>query len=190
MKGDQTRSRFVHTAARLFQAQGFHGVGLTQLIEESGAPKGSFYFHFPGGKEELASAAIAHSDGEVRALLDYAETTARAAGHYVRVISSGLKRWLSESEYAAGCPIAGLTLELAAGSESIALACRNAYAGWIDAIARALAKFGLTDRQAKDLAVAIVSAFEGSVIVARASQSTRPLDLTTRVLIAAIDSKS
>jgi TetR/AcrR family transcriptional regulator, lmrAB and yxaGH operons repressor len=190
MKGDRTRNQFVETAARLFQAHGFHGVGLTQLIEESGAPKGSFYYHFPGGKEELALAAIAYSDGEVRALLNYAERTAQAADGYIGTLSKGLRKWLRDSHYAAGCPVAGLTLELATGAEEVALACRDAYAGWIDSVARALNRFGLPLDKSQDLAVVLVSAFEGSVIVARASRSTKPLDLTARFLISAIASDS
>lgn len=186
MKGDQTRALFVETAARLFQAHGFHGVGLARLIEESGAPKGSFYYHFPGGKEELAFAAIAHSDEDVRALLAYAEMKSQAADRYVLTICKGLKQWLSDSEYAAGCPVAGLTLELSAGSEAIAHACREVYTGWIERIASALTSFGLPEGKSRDLAVAIVSALEGSVIISRAMRSTKPLDLTSRVLISAI----
>ena len=55
-KGDATRERMVESATRLFMAQGYAATGLKQIIEEGEAPRGSLYFHFPGGKEELAVA--------------------------------------------------------------------------------------------------------------------------------------
>lgn len=189
MKGDETRDLFIRTAARLFQAQGFHGVGLAQLIQESGAPKGSFYYHFPDGKEQLALAAIAYSDRDVLALLSYAKKTSPAPDRYVRAISKGLKIWLTESDYSAGCPVAGFTLELAAGSEAIASACKAAYAGWIDAIADALAGHGLPGPKSRDFAVGIVSSFEGGVILARAVRSARPLDQVSHILALALQSE-
>ena len=52
------RARAIATAERLFRIQGYTATGLTQILEESGAPKGSFYFHFPRGKTQLAEDAI------------------------------------------------------------------------------------------------------------------------------------
>jgi TetR/AcrR family transcriptional regulator, lmrAB and yxaGH operons repressor len=49
-----TRERVIQTAAGLFRAQGYHATGLNQVLAEGGLPKGSLYFHFPGGKEQLA----------------------------------------------------------------------------------------------------------------------------------------
>ncbi|MGW2312246.1 TetR family transcriptional regulator, partial [Actinomadura luteofluorescens] len=57
----ETRERVLRTAAELFQRQGYHGTGLNQVLAESGAPKGSLYFHFPDGKEQLASESVALS---------------------------------------------------------------------------------------------------------------------------------
>ena len=59
MKAEQpAKNRILITAAKLFQQQGYHATGLNQIVAESGAPKGSLYYYFPGGKEELAVAAI------------------------------------------------------------------------------------------------------------------------------------
>jgi len=57
MKPD-TRARIVHSARTLLRRQGYHGTGLAQIIEHCGAPRGSVYFLFPGGKEEIAVADV------------------------------------------------------------------------------------------------------------------------------------
>ena len=45
------KNRILITAARLFQQQGYHATGLNQIVVESGTPKGSLYYYYPGGKE-------------------------------------------------------------------------------------------------------------------------------------------
>ena len=100
MKGEKTRQQFITTAERLFQREGYHGVGLSQLIRESGAPKGSFYFHFPGGKLELAVLTVERSSADVRRLLVEARKASRSAMAYSERIISALKAWLIETDYA------------------------------------------------------------------------------------------
>lgn len=58
-KKQDTKEIILQCATRLFQRQGYNGTGLNQIIEESGAPKGSIYYHFPNGKEEIAVESIA-----------------------------------------------------------------------------------------------------------------------------------
>jgi TetR/AcrR family transcriptional repressor of lmrAB and yxaGH operons len=53
-----TREKILTTAAFLFQKKGYHATGLNEIIKESGTPKGSLYYHFPNGKEELVAATI------------------------------------------------------------------------------------------------------------------------------------
>jgi TetR/AcrR family transcriptional repressor of lmrAB and yxaGH operons len=56
-----TKDALVETASRLFRLRGYDGIGLNDILKESSIPKGSMYHHFPGGKEELAVAAIQHT---------------------------------------------------------------------------------------------------------------------------------
>ena len=66
-KGERTRKKLVDTTAALLRCQGYHATGLSQIVAESGAPRGSLYFYFPGGKDDLAIAAIAASSDAWRA---------------------------------------------------------------------------------------------------------------------------
>ncbi|HEY8491429.1 MAG TPA: helix-turn-helix domain-containing protein, partial [Dehalococcoidia bacterium] len=61
-----SRQRMIRAMSRLMQRQGFHATGLNQVLAESGAPKGSLYFHFPGGKEQLAAEAVQASGDRLR----------------------------------------------------------------------------------------------------------------------------
>ena len=55
---NQSREKILQAATRLFHLNGYHATGLNQILQESGAPKGSLYYHFPNGKEQLAAEAI------------------------------------------------------------------------------------------------------------------------------------
>jgi TetR/AcrR family transcriptional repressor of lmrAB and yxaGH operons len=57
-----SRSRMIHAAAELFRQRGYHATTFSDVVRESGAPRGSTYFHFPGGKQELAREAIAKAE--------------------------------------------------------------------------------------------------------------------------------
>jgi TetR/AcrR family transcriptional regulator, lmrAB and yxaGH operons repressor len=75
------RARAIATAERLFRIQGYTATGLTQILEESGAPKGSFYFHFPRGKAQLAEEAIDHY------------VASRIAVLFIRFSAHSLPKW-------------------------------------------------------------------------------------------------
>jgi TetR/AcrR family transcriptional repressor of lmrAB and yxaGH operons len=169
------RQKAVQAAARLFQRQGYHGTGLAQILEESGAPKGSFYHHFPGGKEELALEAIRESSRGVEALFAAAAQRTRDPAEFVRTLTRGLARWIESSDFTEGCPVAILTLETTPDSPRLQAACRESYASWQRLVARALGQGGATRRQAERLAMLIVAGFEGGLLLSMAECSTAPL---------------
>lgn len=57
-RNQESKMKILSTASVLFQKQGYHATGLNQIIKESGCPKGSLYYYFPEGKEQLATEAI------------------------------------------------------------------------------------------------------------------------------------
>ncbi|TGW02048.1 TetR/AcrR family transcriptional regulator, partial [Mesorhizobium sp. M2D.F.Ca.ET.145.01.1.1] len=48
-----TRTRMIEATALLLRRRGYHGTSLNDILTASGAPRGSLYFHFPGGKDQL-----------------------------------------------------------------------------------------------------------------------------------------
>src|SRR5512135_3213578 len=104
-------------AAKLFRRRGYQGTALQDILAASGSPRGSLYFHFPGGKEEIGSAALALSGEAVRqAIAKAAETSEDAEAFLTRVVR-GMAAELEKSGFKDGCPIATTALETATQSE-------------------------------------------------------------------------
>lgn len=177
------RANLIAAAADLFQRQGYHGTGLTQLLAESDAPKGSFYHHFPEGKEQLAEAAVLKAGGEVAGLVDAAFVRAESFEAGVRATAKAIAKWFKASDYAAGCPITSVLLETAPQSERLRLACKSVFEQWTQIVAAHARRFGHS-AGAERLAEALVLALEGAWILARSTRTTRPFDIAAEMTIA------
>lgn len=179
----------MRTAGRLFQERGYAAVGLSEIIERSGSPKGSFYFHFPGGKEQLAAEALTATGQAVtevlRGLVEHSPTPARLIRDYVAL----QEYMLTSSEYRQGCPIATVTLEMAAESEVIRRAAEAVFASWVDALAGFLRKHGHKPADATRLAEHVVVTLEGGLLLARAQRSVQPLRNAAKTLMILLGSK-
>src|ERR1700754_4254703 len=75
-KRSDSKDRMIAAARRLFRQHGYFGTALSDVVAESSAPRGSLYFHFPGGKEELATeVALVHSADAIAHINRAAGTT-------------------------------------------------------------------------------------------------------------------
>jgi TetR/AcrR family transcriptional repressor of lmrAB and yxaGH operons len=180
------RTDAIATAARLFHQQGYHGTGLAQLLAESGAPKGSFYFHFPGGKEQLAVEAVEASSAAVEALIAAAATRADDAPDVVRRAGRAIARWLERSNFEEGCAVATLTAEAAGTSPALREACQDAYARWRRLFTDALRERGVGAAAAKQLATLTVAAIEGATLIARTERRADAINAVTAMLEAQV----
>jgi TetR/AcrR family transcriptional regulator, lmrAB and yxaGH operons repressor len=166
-KRGETRERLLRTAATLFRTQGYHATGLNQVVEEGRAPKGSLYFHFPGGKEQLAAESVAVSAGEIHANLRAAADLDGALELFAQaLVSSGFRN---------GCPVATVALDAAAESEPIRAACAAAYASWQDVLVGFLERQGVSPERAPGLATTVLAAVEGALLLAKTRRDVTPL---------------
>jgi TetR/AcrR family transcriptional repressor of lmrAB and yxaGH operons len=180
--GSDAKTRMTATAARLFQRYGYHAVGFRRIVEESGAPRGSIYHHFPGGKEQLAVDAIELSG---RALLRTVETVS-VEGDDVTAVLEGLAErlagWLESSAFEAGCPVATVALECAPGIDAITATCRDVFRSWVEVLRGRLVAEGWGEDEARDFATTIVSAVEGALLLARVERDATPVRRVLRDL--------
>jgi AcrR family transcriptional regulator len=171
-----TRERILEASSELFRRQGLTGTGIKQILEAAGAPSGSLYHHFPGGKDQLA-----------------AETIRLAGAHYGELVASkllaepdlvsGLRAafrdagaTLEATDYADACPIETVALEVASTNDDLRRATAAVFDAWLDALAALLISEGLDERVARGLATTVVCALEGAFILARTTRTTEALD--------------
>lgn len=164
-----TRAHVLTTAQRLFQQQGFHATGVSQILDEAAAPKGSLYFHFPGGKQQLAVEAVGLGAQELGEAIDAVIAEAPDPGAAVRTMSELLAQRLEDSGFLDGCPISTVALD-AGTSAPIRDACRAGYDRWLTSIADALVDAGLRRSEAAELALTVLSTIEGGLLLARTRQ--------------------
>ncbi|MFI0372309.1 TetR/AcrR family transcriptional regulator [Actinomadura sp. 1N219] len=178
----ETRRRVLRTAAELFQRQGYHGTGINQVLAESGAPKGSLYFHFPQGKEQLASESVALSGQAVGGALATAAAAAPDGRDGIAAIGDHFARSLLESDFRKGCPVATVALETAAESETIRSACDAAYGEWRRGIEAALLGWGVPAERAGTLSALVLSSVQGAIMLARVQRDVSVIHEVTRQL--------
>nr|WP_274636414.1 TetR/AcrR family transcriptional regulator [Microbacterium bovistercoris] len=164
------RGDAIAAAADLFRRQGYAATGLEEVLDVSGAPKGSFYHHFPGGKEQLALDALAYSGDQVRALIDRAAHAAPTPGALVTAIAAKQAADLRDSDYALGCPVATVALELSGTSEQVAATSAAAFDSWAEPLADRLRATGRDDAEAVRLAHWALAGLEGALLLARAGR--------------------
>jgi AcrR family transcriptional regulator len=163
----------IDAALTLLGRAGLAGAGINQVVALSGAPKGSVYHHFPGGKQELVTAALRQFDTVFRGYLAHQWSKPGAASDKVQQFVAGVARRLRAADYQEGCPVGGVILDLDPDSEPLREVCRDILDGWIDLIAARLDD--LPPAQRREFAGFMVTALEGGLILSRAQRTTRPL---------------
>src|SRR5215217_433320 len=176
------REDAIAAAARLFDRSGYHGAGLAEILEQSGAPRGSFYFHFPAGKEELGVEAIRHAGGQVTAMLHAAAAKDPDPVAILVRVSRALARWLEASDYTQGCAVSNVALETANGLPALRGACNEQYDAWVKALRDPIVQGGVARADATKLARTTIAGIEGALLLCRASRSTAPLRDVTETL--------
>lgn len=157
------------------ETQGYHATGVNQILEESGAPKGSLYYYFPQGKEGLAVEAIERTSRVIEGRIREAMTAVSDPGEAISGFLLTLSGYVQASGFSGGGPITAVALEAASTNERINAACRHAYLLWQTAVADKLRQSGYPDERARRLAVLTISAIEGAIILCRTERSIQPL---------------
>jgi TetR/AcrR family transcriptional repressor of lmrAB and yxaGH operons len=174
-KADDSKGKTLTAAVKLFRQQGYHGTALHDILAAGGAPRGSLYFHFPKGKEEIGASALSLAGEAVRqAIVQAAEKSDSAESFLVRIVRA-MASDLERSDYREGCPIATTALETAAQSEVLGAATRTAFQKWELEIKRGLFRFGLTSGDADLVATMVLSQLEGALLLARTYRSLVPI---------------
>ena len=166
-----SRDRLLEAAVDLLQRQGYHGTGLNELLERSGAPRGSLYHYFPGGKEQIGAEAIARAGEQVAAAVAHLLRAKPSGADAVEALAALLAAGLEASAFERGCPVATTALEVAPRSEPIRAAVQASFESWLAPLRARLEAAGFAPEQAAQRADLTIATLEGALVLARARQN-------------------
>src|SRR6202022_1452186 len=103
-----SRASMVRSAASLIRSRGVSATSLSDVLSDSGAPRGSIYHHFPDGKRQLAEDALHWTSERVLAPLRAGAPSSPSA-----VLERFIAMWrqvVVTSAGTAGCVVAGVEI--------------------------------------------------------------------------------
>jgi len=174
----------IESAALLISERGVDATSFSDVVAHSGAPRGSIYHHFPGGKVELIEEATRFA-GDLMAAWQRAALEGDDPLRGIDAVFDFWRSLLMRTNYSAGCPVVAATVaaETVPGARDTA---HEAFASWLGPYSKVLERNGLSRKRAGSLATLVTSAFEGSIVLARAERSLRPLERVRDELRAAV----
>ena len=169
------REPIINAAVTLFRRQGYAGTGLNDIVDASGAPKGSLYHYFPEGKASIAVAAVEEAGQRMAETLQGLSENATSTGTLLVAHAQLLAKWMRKSGYRDGCPITTVLLELSPQDRGVTAAGRKAYAANMAVLQKKLAADGHSEARAQRLAQLCTSALQGALVQARIEKSGAPI---------------
>ncbi|GGO06248.1 TetR/AcrR family transcriptional regulator [Saccharibacillus kuerlensis] len=171
-----TRDTILETAGRLFFTQGYHATGLNQIIKESEAPKGSLYYHFQGGKEELALECIQRIGKEVANTFWSKLNDQSTAAESLPIMMTELAEEMERQKFGGFMPFSfWAAVETSCVSHSLREACTDVFRSWQMVLADKLEEDGAARKTAEDLALMLITMMEGTLMVATTTRDATPL---------------
>lgn len=177
-----TRESIVTAAAELMRSKGYGAVGMKDIVAASGAPTGSLYHHFPGGKQQIAREALTNAGIAYGMLIPTLMDPHTDLADAIESAFTQAAEDMAATGFANMCPVASVAAETADLDEELRQTAAAVFTGWLDGGTAYFVARGLDSDTARGLTVALVSALEGAFIVARTLRSTEPLVAAGRAL--------
>lgn len=184
-----TRDRIVAATCELFRRQGMTGTGLKQIAQSAGAPFGSIYHFFPGGKAQLADEAIRAAGAMYRDLvLAIFDQDGPDLAATIRTAFAAAADNLIATDYTDACPIATIALEVASTDEALRHATAEVFTDWIEQGSERIAGTGLPPSTRRRLMLGFITSLEGAFVLSRALRDPEPLFAAGETVAAAVTS--
>ncbi|MEU0496540.1 TetR/AcrR family transcriptional regulator [Mycobacterium sp. NPDC006124] len=177
-----TRESIVTATAELMRVKGFGAVAMKDVVAASGAPIGSLYHHFPGGKTQIAREALVDAGAAYGLLIPTLMAPHHDLGDGLEAVFGQAATDMAETGYANMCPVGSVAAEVADTVDELREATATVFTGWVEGGTAYFASRGVPSDAARDLTVTVVSALEGAFILARSLRDVEPLRAVGRVL--------
>jgi TetR/AcrR family transcriptional regulator, lmrAB and yxaGH operons repressor len=175
------RRKMVESAATLLATRGLQGTAFSDVLDRSGAPRGSIYHHFPEGKDQLVDAAIELAGERALGALEAARGS--PPKDVTRYFLDLWRQVLVRSDLRAGCAVLAVTV--ATDSPDLLGHAATIFRAWRGRLAELYELGGMDADAAMRLATTVVAASEGAVVVSRAERTLEPFELVADQLLAA-----
>ena len=183
-----SKASMVRSAASLIRSRGVSATSLSDVLADSGAPRGSIYHHFPDGKAQLAEDAIRWTSERLLAHLRAGAPTGPSV-----VLERFIAIWrqvVVTSGATAGCVVAGVAIDTGPEETALMEVVRATFRSWATVLAEELEVVGVPSARARPIALATIAAMEGALILCRAEGNVKPLDAVAEELMRLLPSKS
>jgi TetR/AcrR family transcriptional repressor of lmrAB and yxaGH operons len=167
-----SRDRMIEAAIDLMRGYGLSGVGINDLVRQSGSPRGSVYHFFPQGKSQIASEALAVQGARIAAFMESALASRKAPAPKMEALFEAFACRVEESAFQRSCAVGAVTLDLAAADDALRLVISGIFDDWRTVIAGHFPMGGA--RLTQSFAGLVLTAIEGAHIRARAERSGAP----------------
>ncbi len=182
---NDSRDKMVRSAASLIGARGASATSFSDVLADSGAPRGSIYHHFPEGKAQLTEDAVRWVTERVLAhQRTYAGTTAAGALQWFIAM---WRQVVVSSKATSGCVIAGVAVDTPAGDADVMRLVRSSFRAWTSLLAEQLEATGIARQRAKTIALTTLAGMEGALILCRAEGNVKPLDAVADELMRLVE---
>ena len=168
--------------------RGFNGCGVQDITEAAGVPKGSFYNYFDS-KEAFAAEildaywqSIEERHGPI--LYDARMKPLKRVAKFFHAVSDDH----AKKNFALGCLIGNLSLELSNASEQTRIRLRGLLGRWeaamVECLREAQERGELPkERDAVELAAILVEAYEGAVMRGKVEQNAKACERFEKVVL-------
>jgi TetR/AcrR family transcriptional repressor of lmrAB and yxaGH operons len=181
-RSTDTRAKMVTSAALLLREDGVAGTGFRDVVAHSGTPRGSIGHHFPGGKRQLVAEAVRYAGGLATGAM---RKKASTPAEIVRLIFGLYRRALSDTSFAAGCPVGAVAQE-AYGDPELRAEVQGVFDDWRDVLRTSLRAAGHSRARSIDLADMAIASMQGAIMLSRVDGTADALDRVEKQLLALV----
>ncbi len=130
----------LETGFHVLRKNGYHGVGINEILKEAGIPKGSFYNFFES-KEDFAKQVMEHHGVEQANWIEgYFKQAKDTPINNLKEFYRTLIHLNETDAYSSGCLINVLSSEVGRTHDVLALEANQCFLGWINIISREIEK--------------------------------------------------
>lgn len=161
------------SAAAVMRERGAAGVTIDEVLARSGAPRGSVYYHFPEGRNQILTEALLFAGEAITEVID--EAAEKGGMFLVRQFVEFWESLLVESEFTAGCAVVAAAIGSAADEPQLTTVAGGIFGLWRDGLSRAFVSDGFDEPCAASLAIMCIASLEGAVVLCRSTRSVDAL---------------